>query len=215
MGMIVGLVIIQPDLGTAIILGAIFIVLYLLSGAPIWHFMLLFPLSLICVLLLAVASPYRYNRIMTFLNPNVDPLGTSYHIRQILISFGSGGFWGVGLGGSIQKYQFLPEATTDSIFAIIGEEMGFIGALMVILIFLYLLYRMYLVVRDSPDRLSFLISGGILTLFATQIIINLGAMVAIFPLTGTPLPFISYGGTNLIISMATVGIILNISKYTE
>jgi cell division protein FtsW len=210
---IIGLVIVQPDLGTSIILGGIFIIIYLLSEAPLWHFSVLLPVSLFCVFALSILSPYRYNRIMTFFNPDLDPLGSSYHIRQILISFGSGGLWGVGLGESLQKYQFLPEATTDSIFAIIGEEFGFIGCTVIIFIMMYFIYRIYLVVRNAPDKFSFLLSGGILALFSFQILINLGAMVAIFPLTGTPLPFISYGGTNLIISFATIGILLNISKY--
>lgn len=211
--LIVGLVILQPDLGTAFILTVIFIVSYFLSGATLWHFIVLIPVSIIAVLGLAVSSPYRLRRIMTFLNPNFDPMGSSYHIRQILISFGSGGLWGLGIGASRQKYLYLPEATTDSIFAIIGEELGYIGAVFFIIVFLILLIRIYRIVKLAPDKHSFLLSGGILTYLSIQTIINLGSMVAIFPLTGVPLPFISYGGSNLIVTLMAIGIVLNINKY--
>lgn len=210
--LIVGLVVLQPDLGTAVILTLIFIVMYFLSGAPFWHFLILLPVTLAGVLGLAVISPYRFQRLVSFLNPNIDPLGISYHIRQILISFGSGGFWGLGLGASRQKYQFLPAVSTDSIFAIIGEEFGFIGAFCFILLFCFYLYRIYLVAKNAPDTYGFLLTSGCLALLSFQMLINLGAMVALFPLTGVPLPFISYGGSNLITSFIAAGIILNVSK---
>lgn len=214
LSLIVGLVILQPDLGTAVILTLIFIMVYFISRAPLWHFSVLIPAATLAVVILAVVSPYRYQRLVTFFNPNIDPLGSSYHIRQILISLGSGGLTGLGLGASRQKYQYLPEATTDSIFAIIAEELGFVGASLLVLGFLVLLYRILKIVKNSPDRLSFLLSGGILSLLAAQIIINLGSMVALFPLTGVPLPFISYGGSNLVVSLTAIGIILNISRHT-
>ena len=213
-GLIAGLVILQPDLGTSIIIMVVLIVTYFVSGSPLWHFVLLVPFAITSTFILAITSPYRFQRLTTFLNPNADPLGASYHIRQILIAFGSGGFWGVGLGGSRQKYQYLPEATTDSIFAIIGEEFGFLGASVFIILFTILLYRLYKVAKHAPDKHGFLLSSGIFTLFASQSLINLGSMVAIFPLTGVPLPFISYGGSSLVISLICVGIALNISKYS-
>ncbi len=209
---IVGLVAFQPDLGTAVILSLIFLVMYFLSEAPLLHFFILIPIVFLSVAALTFISPYRMARLTTFFNPNIDPLGSSYHIRQILIGFGSGGLWGVGLGASRQKYQFLPEATTDSIFAIIGEEFGFIGAIFIISIFVFFLYKIFNIIRFSPDKQSFLLSGGIFTLFAVQILINLGSMVVLFPLTGVPLPFLSYGGSSLIMLFAAVGILLNISK---
>lgn len=214
LGFIVGLVILQPDLGTAVILSAIFLVVYFLSQAPVWHFLILLPVAFSAIIFLAMISPYRYDRLMTFLNPSVDPLGSSYHIRQILISLGSGGFFGLGLGASRQKYQYLPEATTDSIFAIIGEEFGFFGTSLFICVYTFFLYRVYKIVSSAPDKFSFLLSGGIMSLLGFQVLINIGAMVVIFPLTGIPLPFISYGGTNLIMTLSSVGILLNISKYT-
>lgn len=210
---IIGLVILQPDLGTAVILTVIFLVIYFISGAPIWQFLLLIPFSICAVLALAITSPYRLARVTTFLNPALDPLGSSYHIRQILVSLGSGGLWGLGIGASRQKYQYLPEATTDSIFAIIGEEFGFIGTFIFIVMIMILLYKIYKVAKNAPDKQSFLLAGGVMTYICTQILINLGSMVALFPLTGVPLPFISYGGSNLIISMFAMGIVINISKY--
>lgn len=215
LGVIVGLVVLQPDLGTAIILCLLFVILYFVSGAPVRQFAMFLPILIAVLSLLAVISPYRVNRMMTFLNPNQDPLGKSYHLRQILISFGSGGFWGMGLGASRQKYQFLPEATTDSIFAIIGEELGFIGTTTVVIFYLFFLHRMFLIVRKTQDRFSFLLSCGILSYFGLQIFINLGAMVALLPLTGVPLPFVSYGGSHLLISMSAAGIMLNISRHNK
>lgn len=212
MGLIVGLVIIEPDLGTAIILGCISIVMYFLSGAPFWHFAMLVPSSVVAVVFLAISSPYRMKRLTTFLNPEIDPLGSSYHIRQILISLGSGGLFGMGLGASRQKYQFLPEATTDSIFGIIGEEFGFIGCIILIIVFGILLYKIARVARNTRDKHGFLLAGGILALFGCQIAVNLGAIVAVLPLTGVPLPFISYGGSNLIVSLFAIGILMNISR---
>lgn len=210
---IVGLVILQPDLGTAIVLTAIFLIVYFLSDSPIWHFLILIPLTLASVTAVSLISPYRYQRLVTFLNPSRDPLGSSYHIRQILISIGSGGLFGLGFGASRQKYQYLPEATTDSIFAIIGEEFGFFGSLILIIAYLILLYRIFRVILSAPDKYSQLVASGIFSLLGSQILINLGSMVAIFPITGIPLPFISYGGSNLVITLAAIGILLNISKF--
>jgi cell division protein FtsW len=212
MSLIVGLVVLQPDLGTAVIIIGIAFILYFLAGASLWQFMLLIPAAVIAIVLLAYTSPYRFQRLTTFLNPNIDPLGSSYHIRQILISLGSGGMFGIGIGASRQKYQFLPEATTDSIFAIIGEEFGFIGSLVFIFVYLFFLFRIFKAVKHISDKFGFLLGSGIFSLFAVQTAINLGAVVALLPLTGIPLPFISYGGSNLIISFLSIGIMLNLSK---
>lgn len=211
-GLVIGLVVLQPDLGTAIILGVIIITLYFLSGASIWHFLILVPVSVLTIFGLIFSSSYRFKRLTTFLNPNVDPLGASYHIRQILISLGSGGLLGLGLGSSLQKYQYLPEASTDSVFAIVGEELGFVGSAIFIIASFIFLYRLFLVAKKSQDRFGRLLSAGIFTLFASQMLINLGAIVAIFPLTGVPLPFISYGGSNLVVSLTSIGVMLNISR---
>ncbi|MCJ7740722.1 putative lipid II flippase FtsW [Candidatus Microgenomates bacterium] len=213
--MVVGLVMLQPDLGTASILTVIFIVMYFVSGAPFWHFAFLVPVISVGAFILMIISPYRFQRLTTYLNPNFDPLGASYHIRQILISFSSGGFWGLGLGASRQKYQFLPEATTDSIFAIIAEEFGFFGSLLFILFYLFFLYQLFKITLKAPDKQGFLLGSGIFTLIAFQTIVNLGSMVAIFPLTGVPLPLISYGGSNMVITFIAIGLMLNIKRQSS
>jgi len=211
--LIVGLVILEPDLGTGVIMVAISIMIYFLSGAPLFQFLALIPITALSVFGLIISSSYRLRRLSTFLDPNADPLGASYHIRQILIALGSGGLYGIGLGASKQKYQYLPEATTDSIFAIIGEEFGFIGAVILIILFIIFLYRIFRIAKRAPDKHSFLMASGIFVLFACQFVINLSAIVALLPLTGVPLPFISYGGSSLVISFTAAGILLNISKY--
>lgn len=212
LSLVVGLIILQPDLGTAIIITAIGLTMYFLSGAPFWHFIMVVPVTILSILGLAITSPYRFRRLTTFLDPNIDPLGASYHIRQILISLGSGGLFGIGLGASRQKYQFLPEATTDSIFAIIGEEFGYIGAICFIMLYIYFLYKIFKIALNARDKHSFLLAGGIFAFFCCQAVINLGAITAFLPLTGVPLPLISYGGSNLIVSLISIGIILNINR---
>jgi len=160
-------------------------------------------------------SPYRFNRLLAFLNPSIDPLGISYHISQIFISLSSGGFFGRGFGASRQKYLFLPEAHTDSIYAIIGEEYGFIGGLILIILYFIFIYKIYHLIRLSPDRLSKLISIGIFAFFNLQFIINLAGMTGLFPIVGVPIPFLSYGGSNLLISFALIGIMVNIEKRVK
>ncbi len=210
--MVLGLVILEPDLGTAIIILIIALVLYFFSGAPIVQFVLLVPVLLVSLSGLALAAPYRFRRLTTFFNPNSDPLGASYQIRQVLLALGSGGWFGVGIGKSRQKYEYLPEANTDSIFAIIGEEVGFIGAMVIIALFLFLLWRGFRIASRAPDMFGKLLALGISSWIGIQTIINLAAMVALLPLTGVPLPLISYGGSSLIILLAALGILLNISK---
>lgn len=209
---VVGLVVAEPDLGTAVVICATALALYFLSGAPLWHFVVLVPAGILAVLGLAVASPYRLRRLLTFLNPSVDPLGASYHIRQILLALGSGGMFGLGLGKSRQKFEYLPEAMTDSIFAIIGEELGFLGATALIGVFLFIIWRAVRIALQAPDRFGQLLAFGISAWIGVQTIINLGAMVALVPLTGVPLPLISYGGSSLVVTLIGIGILLNISK---
>lgn len=212
-GMVVGLVILEPDLGTAVIIGVIALLIYFISGAPLIHFLLLLPATVIVGGVAALTSSYRLKRLTTFLDPGKDPLGASYHIRQILLSLGSGGLLGLGLGKSRQKYAYLPEATTDSIFAIIGEEVGFLGTSILILIFLFILYRCFRISREAPDKFGYLLGMGITFWLGIQALVNLSAMTAILPLTGVPLPFISYGGSGLMVTLFAVGILLNISKH--
>ena len=212
LGLILLLVMLQPDMGTTGIILTEAIVIYFLSGASLSHFSLLMPLIAVASFVLIKIAPYRANRLTTFLNINQSPQNFSYHIRQILIALGSGGLTGVGLGNSLQKYAYLPENTTDSIFAIIGEEFGFLGGFFIILLFLVLIWIGFYIAMRAKDKFGMLLAGGISTFLAAQILINLGAQTALLPLTGVPLPFISYGGSALLINFSAVGILINISK---
>ncbi|OGG10390.1 cell division protein FtsW [Candidatus Gottesmanbacteria bacterium RIFCSPHIGHO2_01_FULL_43_15] len=215
LGLVIGLVMLQPDLGTTVIISSLAVVLYFVSGIPVIHILVLIPIGIVVVGLLAISAPYRFARITSFLNPNQDPLGASYHVRQILIALGSGGWFGVGLGKSRQKYAYLPEANTDSIFAIIAEETGFLGAGLLILAMAFVAYRIFYLARQAPDRFGQLLACGIGSWFAIQTLINLGAMVVLLPLTGVPLPLISYGGSNLISLLIGFGILLNIGRQSK
>lgn len=213
LAMVVGLVIIEPDLGTATIILLTAIMLYFFSGGAIKHLLMLFPIIAIGIIILAVISPYRMSRLMTFINADHDPLGASYQVRQSLLALGSGGIFGVGIGKSRQKYEYLPEATTDSIFAILGEETGFVGTSFVIFLFLALIWRGFTIARRASDKFGRLLALGIATWIMFQAGINMSANVALLPFTGIPLPLLSYGGSSLIILLSAMGILLNISKY--
>jgi len=213
MAVLVGLIMCQPDLGTTVVLVAIGVLLYFASGAPLWQFGSIGLLSLAVGVGLIFSSSYRRERLLTFLNPGRDPLGASYHIRQILIALASGGLFGVGLGQSRQKYEYLPEVTTDSIFAVIAEETGFVGGLLVVLSFLFFVWRGLKIAKEAPDEFSRLLAIGITVWVGLQAFVNLAAMVALVPLTGIPLPFISYGGSALVLALFSAGILVNISKH--
>jgi cell division protein FtsW len=211
-GFIIALIMLQPDMGTAIIVFGIFATIYLLSGHSIKPLLGLIPVAALGFIGLVSTSPYRMKRFLAFMDPNLDPLGITYHVKQIIISLSSGGIIGRGFSESRQRYQFLPEAHTDSIFAIVGEEIGFIGGVILISALFYLMYRMYKISKSTPDMFGQILSGGIFSLISLQIIINLGAMVGLIPLTGVPLPFISYGGSSLLVFFSLMGILLNIAK---
>ncbi len=212
---LVFLIILQPDMGTAIIIFLISLIIYYFSGARFMDFVYILGASVVGIYFLIKMSPYRFNRFLAFLNPTVDPLGISYHINQIFISLSSGGFFGRGFGASRQKYLFLPEAHTDSIYAIIGEEYGFIGGLILIILYFVFVYKIYHLIRLAPDRLARLILIGIFAFFNLQFIVNMFGMTGLFPIVGVPIPFLSYGGSNLLISFALIGIMLNIEKRVK
>lgn len=210
-----GLVILEPDLGTGIIILALSLIMYFLSGAALKHFLFLIPIIIAGVVLLAVSSPYRFARLTTYLNPENDPLGASYQIRQVLISLGSGGLTGIGIGKSRQKYEYLPEANTDSIFAIIGEEVGFVGTLFVVGTFVFFVWRAFHIAIYAPDTFGRLLAAGIASWIGIQSVLNIGAMAALIPLTGIPLPLISYGGSSLVILLTAAGILMNVSSQQK
>jgi len=212
--LVLGLVMLEPDMGTAMVIIGVSSIIYFSSGAPIWHFLSVIPVGMLG-LLTVLLSDYRRERLLTFLNPSQDPLGSSYHIRQILIALGSGGIFGLGLGQSRQKYLFLPEPATDSIFAIIGEELGFLGGLTVIAAFAFLVWKGFSVASRTSDPFGKLLAIGITSWIGVQAFVNLSAMVAIVPLTGVPLPFLSYGGSALVLNLSIIGILLSISKSRD
>ena len=212
LGIIVGLIILEPDMGTAIILAGTGLILYFLSGAPIWHFLSLAPVGVIGILVLIKIAPYRLRRLTTFLDSGTDPLGSSYHVRQAMIAIGSGRLFGVGLGNSRQKYSYLPEATTDSIFAIISEELGLIGALGVLAALYYIVFAGFKIAATCKDNFGKMLACGISSWIGLQTVVNIAAMVGMVPLTGVPLPFISYGGSALVVELTGIGILLNIAK---
>jgi len=211
-GIVLGLLILEPDLGTATIVISTAFAIYFVAGAPPGKILTFLSLSLVAVPVLIFLAPYRKQRLLSFLNSSFEANEASYHVKQILIALGSGGILGRGLGQSRQKFLFLPEVTTDSIFAIIGEELGFLGALLLIFTLAFLVYRSFRLALIVKDPFAKLLVTGIAFCIGFQIAVNLGAMVVLVPLTGIPLPFVSYGGSSLLVCLAGMGIIYNISK---
>lgn len=212
-GVITILLMLEPDLGTTVIIVGGSLLVYFLSGANLLEIFLFLIFGFFGGLFLIFFSPYRLERLKVFLNPNLDPQGSSYHLRQVILALGSGGIWGRGLGQSRQKFLFLPEAATDSIFAVIAEEIGFTGTFFLLCFFLFFFFRGLKISQTAQDKFGHLLAGGITGFIFVQTFLNLGSMVSLLPLTGVPLPFISYGGSSLVVILAGVGILLNISKF--
>ncbi len=211
---VVFLIMKQPDMGTMSVIAAFSTAIFFVSGVA-WSYILFFIGGAVVLFrVLIYAAPYRLQRLMVFLEPDKATTGAAYHINQALLAIGSGGLLGLGFGQSKQKYLFLPEAHTDSIFAIISEELGFVRAVLIILVFVFIAWRGLRIAKRAPDKFAQLVSTGITVWFIWQAFVNISAMVGLLPLTGVPLPFISYGGTSLIINFAAAGILLNISKQT-
>lgn len=212
-GFVIALVMLEPDMGTALIIFSEAIIVYFLSGANILHVISIIPVAIIAAFGLIKLEPYRAKRLLSFLDTNQSVNSSSYHVKQILIALGSGGITGVGLGNSLQKYAYLPENTTDSIFAIIAEELGFLGSVSLIVIFAVVIWRGFMIAANARDTFGKLLAGAITSFLAVQMLINLGSQTALFPLTGVPLPFISYGGSALVVDLSAIGILLNISRH--
>lgn len=207
--------VLQKDLGTTIVFVVTSILIYFASGAPFWHFLVSLPFAAITLIALIFTSSYRSKRILAFLDPFSDVQGYTYHISQVLIALGSGGLFGLGLGHSRQKFEYIPEVSTDSIFAIVGEELGFIGSFLLISCFLFLIMRGIKIAQNCSDNFGRILALGLTSWLGIQIAINLSAMTALLPVTGVPLPFISYGGSALVANLTAVGILLNISKQNN
>lgn len=205
----------QPDTGTFAVIFVCAVAMFIAGGAPWKNALVLCTSAFSGILLLALFRPYVRERILVFLNPLHDPLGAGYQITQSLIAVGSGGLWGRGFGQSIQKFSFLPEPTSDSIFAIFSEEFGFVGGVFLIGLFVVFALRGFALSKRAPDYFSRLTIVGIVTMITGQAFLNIGSMLGIFPLTGLPLPFVSHGGTALIATLFAAGLVLNMSRHKE
>ncbi|OIO19240.1 MAG: putative lipid II flippase FtsW [Candidatus Magasanikbacteria bacterium CG_4_9_14_0_2_um_filter_41_10] len=213
LGMIpIVLVILQPDIGTVSILFAILYAMLYFGRAKYSHLAMLAMAGIILFFIMIWAAPYRAARFITFLHPELDPQGQGYHINQAFLAIGSGGVFGLGLGHSQQKFAYLPEVHADSIFAVMAEELGFIVSTGFLILLVYIVIRGFQIAKHAPDTFGQLLVAGIISWFIIQSFLNIGAMLGLLPLTGVPLPFVSHGGTALMVALAAVGIIVNVSK---
>ncbi len=214
LGVIAGVLLKQPDTKSIILITITAAVMLFVSGAPIKYILGIVGLSIIALVILVSFKPYLRERVNTFLNPGENSRTSSYQLQQSLIAVGSGGIMGRGLGQSIQKFNYLPEPQGDSIFAVYGEEMGFVGTAVLICLYLAFVLRGYrIAIRNAPDSFAKLLVIGIVTIITAQSFMNIASIIGVFPLTGVPLVFISQGGTALLLSLGMVGIVLNISRF--
>lgn len=210
-----GLIMLQPDFGTGVIIVMSIIGILFISGLKMRFFIIAGLVGVVGAVVLILIAPYRFERILSFINPWVDPLGTGFQAIQSLFAIGPGGLLGLGLGNSIQKHFYLPEPQTDFIFAIISEEFGFLGVLIVSALFLTIIYRGMKISLNAKDLFSKYLSFGITFSLAFQALLNLMVVVSLIPITGVTLPFLSYGGSSLLITLCSMGILLNISRFQK
>ncbi|MEM7031065.1 MAG: putative lipid II flippase FtsW [Chloroflexota bacterium] len=213
-GFVIGLIILQRDLSTAILIALTTLSMFFIAGGQIWQMVASGIVASISFMLLITRSPYRLARLTAFMDPFSDPLGQNYQIQQILIALGTGGITGLGLGASRQKFGAIPASHTDGIFAILGEELGLIGGLIVIGLFAFIAYRGFKISLAAPDTFGSILAVGITCSLIFQALINIGVVTATLPFTGIPLPFISSGGSSMLVSLASIGLLLSISRRT-
>lgn len=209
------IIMLQPDLGTGVVLVLTCMLMIFIAGGNIGYFIWIGMIGVIGFVLLIISAPYRMSRITSFMNPWEDPLGDGFQIIQSLYAIGPGGLMGVGLGNSLQKYFYLPEPQTDFIFAILGEELGFIGGTIVIGIFILLLWRGINIALAAPDQFGRYTAFGIIGMLTIQVMINVSVVIGLIPVTGITLPFLSYGGSSLMLTLCSIGIVLNISMHSK
>lgn len=214
-GLVGALIASQPDIGTLGVVAGAAILTYYAGGGKVVHLAGIMASAAALLVILIQAAPYRLARFATFLHPELDPKGIGYQVHQALLAVGSGGLWGLGFGRSRQKFQYLPEPAGDTIFAIMGEELGFIRLLVLLSLYAFVIYRGYRIARRAPDTFGRLLAAGITSWLFVQSVVHIGANLALTPLTGIPLPFISYGGSSLVIALGGAGILLNISRRTS
>jgi len=204
----------QKDATTLGVISITLLVVYFSSKTPSWHTISIIVLGALALFILIQAEPYRADRLLTFLHPEEDPLGNGYQLKQSLISLGSGGFVGKGLGLSEQKFGRVPQAIGDAVFSIIGEELGILGCSIIVISFCLLLWFGIRIAKKSNDKFSKLVAIGVVFWITLQAFINIASAIGIFPFVGIPLPFISYGGSHLVTELVGIGLLLNISKNT-
>ena len=209
------LILAQPDLGTTLSLGVVVFVMLFIAGVRASYLLSIILAGLPALYLLIFRVPYRRTRILAFLNPWLDPKGSGFQIIQSQISLGSGGIFGVGLGHSKQKLFYLPAAHTDFIFSIIGEELGLLGTIGVILLFIVFIWQGIKIIKNAPDRFGYFLALGLVMMITLKAAINIGVSCGMLPTKGLPLPFISYGGSSFIFDMVSVGILMNIARQGE
>ena len=209
------LILLQPDLGTVIALSSVVLVMLFVAGVRGRYILSLILCSLPALYLLVFSVPYRRARILAFLNPWLDPKGTGFQIIQSQIAIGSGGLFGRGLGHSQQKLFYLPAAHTDFIFSIIGEELGLLGTLGVIVLFMIFIQQGLKIIKNAQDKFGYFLALGLVLMISLKAIVNIGVSCGVFPTKGLPLPFISYGGSSLIFDMVSLGILINIARWGE
>lgn len=214
-GVIALIIMMEPHFSCTMLIAATACILLLVAGAKIRHFIVLGCCGLPVVILMIVKAPYRLARVVTFLDPFQDIQGDGWQIVQSLYAIGSGGIFGAGLGQSRQKYMNIPEPQNDFIFSILAEEFGLLGAILVALMFIFLIARGVKIALNAPDLFGTLLATGIVAMIAIQAIVNIAVVTSSMPVTGMPLPFFSYGGTALAITMAEMGIVLNISRHRK
>ncbi|MPZ99765.1 MAG: putative lipid II flippase FtsW [Dehalococcoidia bacterium] len=212
-GIVGALIMLQPDFGTFMIVALITGTLFFVAGARLSHVMMLVATVGLTAVVLVLSGGHRMDRLLSFTDAESDPLGVGFHTLQLLVAFGSGGITGMGLGVSRQKFGYVYGSHTDGIMAIIGEELGLIGTVLVILLFALLLWRGWLIARRAADPFGSLIATGVVAWIGFQMLINVGGVTRLIPFTGVPLPFISFGSTALIATMAAVGVLLSVSRY--
>jgi len=215
LGLIEFLIIKQPDYGAATIIFIFSLILYFAAETPIFHSIIFLVGGILSFFILIFFSPYHLSRVTTFLNPALEPGQAGYQINQALLAIGAGGLFGRGLGHSIQKFFYLPEVISDSIFAVMSEELGFILTVLILGLYLYLTYRIFKVAAKAPDKFGQLLAVGIDSWFIVQSLINMAGMLNLLPLAGVTLPFISYGGTSFCVFSAAFGIVYNISRQKK
>jgi len=214
LGIIAGLLLKQPDTKSIILITITAVIMLFISGVPMKYIFGILGIAVISFGILISFKPYLKERVNTFLNPSENSRGASWQLQQSLIAVGSGGIFGRGLGQSIQKFEYLPEPQGDSIFAVIGEELGFIGTTILICLYVAFALRGYrIAIRNAPDAFSKLLVIGFVTIITVQSFMNIASIIGVFPLTGVPLVFISHGGTALFLSLGMVGVILNVSRF--